>query len=69
MLARNVPYLNAIGPTNIYGIKNIFRYLQGTKYLNILYQFQRNLNSNLDTGIGYLHDPTMCTYMVELSLH
>jgi hypothetical protein len=43
MLGLEVPYLSAIGPTNNswLGIKNIFRYLQGTPhYLTYSYNFR-----------------------------
>ena len=49
----NVPFLNAIGSTkpNWLGLKNIFRYPQGIKHLVLVFQFQRNLNTNI---IGYI---------------
>jgi hypothetical protein len=41
------------------GVKNIFRYVQGTKDLGIFFQFQRNLGSDMIgyTNGGYLFDP------------
>ena len=41
------------------GVKNIFRYLQGTKDLGLFYKFQRNLDSSMIgyVNAGYLSDP------------
>ena len=51
ILGLNVPY--AIGSTkhNWLVLKNIFRYLQGMKHLVLVFQFWRNLNTNI---IGYI---------------
>jgi hypothetical protein len=41
------------------GVKNIFRYLQGTKDLGLFFQFQKNLDIEMIgyTDAGYLSDP------------
>ena len=50
---------NAIGSTkhNWLVLKNIFRYLQGIKHLVLVFQFHRNVNTDI---IGYIDQiPTM----------
>ena len=41
------------------GVKNIFRYLQGTKDLGLFFQFQKNQDSDMIgyADVGYLSDP------------
>ena len=67
---------NAIGSTkhNWLVLKNIFRYLQGIKHLILIFQFPRNLDTNI---IGYIDQiPTMsdrrqaqCSYQVWQPSH
>lgn len=66
---------NAIGSVkhNWLVLKNIFRYLQGMKHLVLVFQFRRNLNTNI---IGYIDHPTMsdrrqvqCSYQVWQPSH
>ena len=56
---------------NWLGIKNIFRDLQVTKCLHILFQFQINLIpiSSGYTNTSYVSDSTTCTYIVEPSFN
>ena len=59
--AVNLLARHSAAPTKRYwtGVKNIFRYLQGTKDLGLFFQFQRNLDIDMIgyADAGYLSDP------------
>ena len=59
--AVNLLARHSAAPTKLHwsGVRNIFRYLQGTKDLGLFFQFRRNQDSNMIgyTDAGYLSDP------------